>query len=554
MWIPLRTLSSLALLIGLAPCLAAQEIVIGDPLWSNPMSEPPEQLPNLKRKPAFPLSAELGQVATIEYGLVTQFVDARGTTREPSVRCNHPLLKQAIETALPEWHVAPGRRDGRPEGGAVSIPVIFNPPSSNAGLADATPRLLHASRVYIPGTRAPTLRTRIQLDAAGKVTGIAGITTPDLQSAVQDAIARWRFAPARQGGKAVASEVDVKVMCQPMAPAAAGGGSSPIPETRVKPMYPYAMRRHGISGEVLLEFHVDVDGRVKNAYVLQSDNPAFDDPALEAIRQWTFKPGTQDGKPVLKRMQLPMVFDIDGSDLRGYRIEVEADQSKYPPELRYDQAPVVRSAHVPVYPYALRRDNVRGKATAVMQIGKSGHVERVKVLSADRPEFGHALAAALERFKFDPARREGGPVVNLLRFEQVFSERELPDVRGESLLDLEKKRPERIIKSVDALDTPLTVLSERPAMFPVGAPAEIAAGEAVLEFLVDTDGRVRLPRVKSASHEVFGYAAIQAASSWAFEPPTVKGKPVVVQVERTVAFHARRRAPTRSAPGRDAAP
>lgn len=42
---------------------------------------------------------------------------------------------------------------------------------------------------------------------------------------------------------------------------------------------------------------------------------------------------------------------------------------------------------------------------------------------------------------------------------------------------------------------------------------------------------MRLPRVKSASHEAFGYAAVQAASAWWFEPPRVGGTPAIVRVQ-----------------------
>jgi TonB family protein len=40
------------------------------------------------------------------------------------------------------------------------------------------------------------------------------------------------------------------------------------------------------------------EGRADNIKVLESLGLGLDDKAIEAIRQWKFKPGMKDGKPV----------------------------------------------------------------------------------------------------------------------------------------------------------------------------------------------------------------------------------------------------------------
>lgn len=119
-----------------------------------------------------------------------------------------------------------------------------------------------------------------------------------------------------------------------------------------------------------------------------------------------------------------------------------------------------------------------------------------------------------------PAVKRGGkPVATLITSEQVFSPFELPDEPGDDLLGLEKKSPDKIVP-IAKLDVPLKIVSRREPIFPV----TVAPG-------VTKTGRVRLPRIKSASDDAFGYAAVQAASGWWFEPPLVNGKPVVVREE-----------------------
>ncbi|HRO28508.1 MAG TPA: energy transducer TonB, partial [Luteimonas sp.] len=57
------------------------------------------------------------------------------------------------------------------------------------------------------------------------------------------------------------------------------------------PRYPADALRSGTSGEVQVEFTVDVDGSVSNARVVRSQ-PArtFDREALNAVRRWRFEP------------------------------------------------------------------------------------------------------------------------------------------------------------------------------------------------------------------------------------------------------------------------
>jgi TonB family protein len=152
--------------------------------------------------------------------------------------------------------------------------------------------------------------------------------------------------------------------------------------------------------------------------------------------------------------------------------------------------------------------------------------------------------AALEGFAFDPALKDGKPVPHLIKFEQFFSPPELPDESGDSLLWLEKRHPERIV-AASALDAPLKPVSQRAPVFPVSVGPGIDTGEAVIEVLVDEDGHARLPRIVSATDEAFGYAAMQAAAAWWFEPPMAGGKPVVVRARVPFKFGTKSPAPAK---------
>lgn len=84
----------------------------------------------------------------------------------------------------------------------------------------------------------------------------------------------------------------------------------PEAKVRVPPNYPFDMKRAGIAGEVLVEFIVDSEGKVINAFVVHSSQREFESPALQAIAKWKFRPGMRGGRAVNTRMQLPITFSL----------------------------------------------------------------------------------------------------------------------------------------------------------------------------------------------------------------------------------------------------
>ncbi len=66
--------------------------------------------------------------------------------------------------------------------------------------------------------------------------------------------------------------------------------------------------RQAAPGTVFIIFIVDERGRVQNPKIQRSDDPAFNTPALNAVKQWRFEPGRRNGEPVRFRMGVPIKF------------------------------------------------------------------------------------------------------------------------------------------------------------------------------------------------------------------------------------------------------
>ncbi len=521
--------------------LRAQDVTVGDPVWL--LSDPaPDELPKTKGrlKPDYP--DELRKTAETGYVIVIRYVDATGQSLSLNAHGTHLPFQRAVEAEINGRKMSPARRGGQPINAWIWQPVIFNPVPAARDARDHIPRLLALTPVFTPKRPTPAGRPlvvsmRLSLDDTGAITRAEPETSVEgkILDAIQDALKNWRFGPAHRGGQPVAAEITVPVLCQPPLQAESGKTTPPKVIHQEQPEYPLVMRQFGLGGQVIVQFEVDTEGRVQNPVIEASDSPAFEEPALEALLKWKFQPATCDGKKIKTRMKAPVKFEGRAGRDGVFEISKNADQSKLPPSLRYDVSPKIRGVQIPVYPYPQRRDNIRGKAAATMLIDPQGRVSAVKIRSADQPEFGLALTAALEGFTFDPALKDGKPVPHLLNFEQEFTAMQLPDHKGERLLYMEKKHPEDIV-SAAALDAPVKPVSRRAPAFPKSVENDVTSGEATIECLIDTKGRARLPRLIKASAPAFGYAALQAVSTWWFEPPRRAGRPVVTRVNIPFAF------------------
>lgn len=77
-----------------------------------------------------------------------------------------------------------------------------------------------------------------------------------------------------------------------------GGVSAPQLIHRIDPEYSEEARKAKHQGTVELYVEVEPDGRAHKVVVRRSLGLGLDEKAIEAVRQWRFKPAMRDGKPV----------------------------------------------------------------------------------------------------------------------------------------------------------------------------------------------------------------------------------------------------------------
>jgi protein TonB len=143
--------------------------------------------------------------------------------------------------------------------------------------------------------------------AIGQVTSVSAPTAgvpvpvPDAEAPPQQTIASQQEIAATTGSVEV---TDRPIVVEPMAAEEMPRlgeyvytDELPVLITDVLPKYPEIARDAGIDGDVLLRVLVGKDGRVLNVHVDKSI-PMLDQSAVEAARQWVFKPALSNNRPI----------------------------------------------------------------------------------------------------------------------------------------------------------------------------------------------------------------------------------------------------------------
>lgn len=160
----------------------------------------------------------------------------------------------------------------------------------------------------------------VEVEASGEVSAIEDVFPGDsFAGVVRNAVSSWRFRPATEDGRPVASRLLVAAVYgtpalagtspfEPRAPlpneAPPGALPIAIPEVTIMPDFPPSAF---VAGTVLVEIDIDARGEVDEARIAAS-SPAFDDAALAAAKRWKFAPARRDGRAIPSVAYLAFAF------------------------------------------------------------------------------------------------------------------------------------------------------------------------------------------------------------------------------------------------------
>jgi protein TonB len=89
-----------------------------------------------------------------------------------------------------------------------------------------------------------------------------------------------------------------------------GGVSAPVLTYSVEPEFSEEARKAKAAGNVVVNLIVDAQGRPQNVHVLRGVGMGLDEKAVEAVKQYRFKPAMEAGKPVAVQLNVEVNFQI----------------------------------------------------------------------------------------------------------------------------------------------------------------------------------------------------------------------------------------------------
>jgi TonB family protein len=94
-------------------------------------------------------------------------------------------------------------------------------------------------------------------------------------------------------------------------PSSSGGDLRPPRKVKhVSPVYPAYLQQGGVTGDVILEARIGLDGRIAAVDVVRSSNPDLSAAAVDAVRQWDFDPTLLNCAPIKVRMMVTVNFSL----------------------------------------------------------------------------------------------------------------------------------------------------------------------------------------------------------------------------------------------------
>ena len=86
--------------------------------------------------------------------------------------------------------------------------------------------------------------------------------------------------------------------------------TAPVVLYKVEPEFSEDARKAKLQGTVILYGEVDTNGQLRNIRVVESLGLGLDEKAIEAVKQWRFRPGTRNGKPVVSAAAIEVNFHL----------------------------------------------------------------------------------------------------------------------------------------------------------------------------------------------------------------------------------------------------
>ena len=234
---------------------------------------------------------------------------------------------------------------------------------------------------------------------------------------------------------------------------------SPLLVWEKKPEYPATALNDKAEGLVETQLYIDKQGAVSKVVIVQSSGREdLDNAAVEAARQYRFKPARLNGAPVSSMVMIPFQFRLTSSlSTIGSRIDkvtlpsiiikegdTGGEEVVAPKGSKKDGGPSFSKIVRPKYTEIAQMRHASGEVDVKVTIDEKGDVISVSSLSRVHDDLVHAALAAAAKCKFVPARRKGQPVESSAYITFLFGrDKPMTDKEWQESRAVEQVMPQR---------------------------------------------------------------------------------------------------------------
>jgi TonB family protein len=205
------------------------------------------------------------------------------------------------------------------------------------------------------------------------------------------------------------------------------GVASGLVETKVAPVYPPLARQARIQGVVILQVLISTTGDVEKADLI-SGHPMLATAAIEAVKQWKYKPYLLNGEPIEVETQVQVNFSLSdkptgdantqetstaGTASSTGSTEPVPPASNMPKRIRVSkgvmQGMLLKKVN-PEYPPEAKDQQIQGVVMLQVMIDGEGSVADVKLISG-HPLLAPAAIDAVKRWRYRPYLLNGEPLM-----------------------------------------------------------------------------------------------------------------------------------------------
>ena len=179
-----------------------------------------------------------------------------------------------------------------------------------------------------------------------------------------------------------------------------------------------AVHSGNTTGLLSMYISVDREGRVREAYPLNSDNAGLQDVARDQLLKWRLKPIALGGRPVQAQAALSFHFDTALAS-SSEQPKKDASTATAPPNTTTSPAVAqatgfvkgsLVSQTIPNYPDEARKKHIQGKVVLEITIDASGVPRDIRMVSSPDQALTDSAIEAVTQWRYEPSRLNGLPV------------------------------------------------------------------------------------------------------------------------------------------------